>query len=1492
MKNKIVVLSLLVFLTISITFVVSGLENRAEVLIIDDLTIEVGEEVSFSKNFPIYVTEDEKDNLVYNISDEDIVYVTKDLEKVIGLMAGTTLITVSSDIYYSEFNITVSKDNLFANGNLENFEVGDNYWVEQYKGENGWLLYTGGSTIDQTIEVVEEDGNKFFHFYHDKDTKYTNLYYTLSVEPGEYYVTADMKGENVAKNTYVRVNQGGSLGSSQTPGVTGTFDWTTYTSGVVTVADGETLKLECYFALNSGDVYFDNIEVYRVISKDYDSFAVEQSTVSLEVNETSQIVCTTYPQTIISYNFDYYSVNENVAIVSKTGLITAVSTGYTKINVYDQLNGSRKTINVLVGTKNGLNASFNNGEVITVDEDSTNTFTLDISDEVSYEIYKYTNPKNGSYYIKDNSVVYSPNYNYYSLEETDIDTFEVVVFSEELGYTFVEFEVYVQGFDDEVTYVDYWHSVDKNSTLEWVENTTSNKNHVSGDLAYGGYLEIVSNDIEVFSSLASGTKASMYQEIYGTSLEGTTTITTSNGGTVDLLFNGNVQQIQDRYYSSNNTYIYGVMYNYTAATDFVGYDTFELRVVSGDTEVILTNTVYVAPSTDDFEFDTLDFDGIYLLSNDEWIEESRLGYLEGDEYITKWVAYYESFYSSHSPQANPALSRTPLEQLAILYAVTGNSKYLEMCWNQMEVVVKDAEFSGDGTERLSWGQDSNGFLDAAMVTYSVSFAYNYIKEDLTDEQQQMVMEALYEEGFYWFETISNVNVLLHGNNHNLLVCANLALAAFSAMSYDGSITSSISGEVRTINMQEVAAQTIIDAFKYLQIALVHYSPTGGFPEGPSYSYYGHRNVIYLLATLDNLYGRDDDGVINSFGLSEVPGIMNYANYPVYSSTPNYESFYYAESLYSNNQPGLLWYTRVDETDTTPAILSKLADANEQYNIISLLWYKPGLFEQINLQELEQTDMLLEDHELATFRQAFDNEYSVFAGLKGVETDSGVFTHKNLDSGTFEFYAFGEQFIGNFSNETYDEVVPDGYWDYSFQRWTYYKKSAQGQNTLVFNPESNPVLQQDPYANAPITAFESNNTSGFAVVDLSEVYQKDALSVQRGMMLYDNKSTMVIQDEFSLRSESTVYWSAHTEANISIISDKIAKLTLNGKSVYVQITSEIGSFSKSSATALPGTVGLFCNLDNKGVNKLLIELNDIVEGTLTVVFTPTLSSYEEINDYEITAIDDWQLQPEENKENITVNNISMDAKYGGTYSYKFNPNQYQYVVQLDKTTLDIPKLTVDYDSKIYNVEIQYSKLFSETTKVIVTNKETKNSVTYEYKYIVDSITDNLVYGEYITYDIVGVRGSVGVDAMVDGSSTTYFQSTDREEVVFELDDVRNISNVLIRFNGGLLNKYYFDIYYSVDGVNYSACYLNGESTNQMGDEVFSIGNIDARYVKIVFNGNNDDYASKVAEVSFLHNNYIQNNEPTNNILVIAVVTTTVLLVIGFTTIFVVKSKRRK
>lgn len=319
---------------------------------VTEVTMDVGEELNFetdsSRGFMIYVKDSDKEKLEFKVEDESIIYYTNYLYKIIALKAGTTKLTISSDKYFVELIVTVAKKNFCTDGDFESIPVGTT-WKTSNETLYTWRLYTGNTPVkdSQVIEITEEDGNHVVHYSHP-EIAYSCIYKSYTVEPGQYYVTARMKGENVDKDVYVRINQGNFYGLNQTTKVKGTFDWTTFESPIVRVQPKEQLKIELYFANNTGDVWFDDICIYRVITTDYTSITVDNPAVEIAVGEETNIKCDTVPSSIVDFNYTYESLDASIAEVDKLGKITAKKSGITTIIVKDVLHGFEKKVTVIV----------------------------------------------------------------------------------------------------------------------------------------------------------------------------------------------------------------------------------------------------------------------------------------------------------------------------------------------------------------------------------------------------------------------------------------------------------------------------------------------------------------------------------------------------------------------------------------------------------------------------------------------------------------------------------------------------------------------------------------------------------------------------------------------------------------------------------------------------------------------------------------------------------------------------------------------------------------------------------------------------------------------------------------------------------------------------------------------------------------------------------------------------------------------------------------
>ena len=92
----------------------------------------------------------------------------------------------------------------------------------------------------------------------------------------------------------------------------------------------------------------------------------------------------------------------------------------------------------------------------------------------------------------------------------------------------------------------------------------------------------------------------------------------------------------------------------------------------------------------------------------------------------------------------------------------------------------------------------------------------------------------------------------------------------------------------------------------------------------------------------------------------------------------------------------------------------------------------------------------------------------------------------------------------------------------------------------------------PKNNAKIVEMKGREDRIYAVVDMTTT-SKDILRGKRGVMLTDNRKTVVIQDELVLTAPGEILWTVYTPAEVEILGGgKVAKLTVADKVLKCQI----------------------------------------------------------------------------------------------------------------------------------------------------------------------------------------------------------------------------------------------------------------------------------------------------------------------------------------------------
>ena len=243
-----------------------------------------------------------------------------------------------------------------------------------------------------------------------------------------------------------------------------------------------------------------------------------------------------------------------------------------------------------------------------------------------------------------------------------------------------------------------------------------------------------------------------------------------------------------------------------------------------------------------------------------------------------------------------------------------------------------------------------------------------------------------------------------------------------------------------------------------------------------------------------------------------------------------------------------------------------------------------------------------------------------AGLKGrLVTD---LHHNDLDQGSFYMEALGETWAEELGSGHYNAP---GYWQYSplGDRWNYYPKRAEGQNTLVINPSFKADQISD--AQSRIISYNSQAEEVFAVTDFTDAYRDHARKVQRGLHLFDNRKTLIIQDEVELKGSGEIWWFMHTMAEITVLDNaQQVILEKNGKKLIASIqSSEPASFSVVEARPLPSSPTDEYWNPPTGMKKLAIHFENIKNLTLNVTFKEVSMASQDINsDKRIIPMDKW------------------------------------------------------------------------------------------------------------------------------------------------------------------------------------------------------------------------------------------------------------------------------
>ena len=527
------------------------------------------------------------------------------------------------------------------------------------------------------------------------------------------------------------------------------------------------------------------------------------------------------------------------------------------------------------------------------------------------------------------------------------------------------------------------------------------------------------------------------------------------------------------------------------------------------------------------------------------------------------------------------ISREVINRMVILgyaWQITGEEKYAERAKEELEKVCGYDDWC------------TSHFLATAEMALAVSIGYDWLYDYLDDEFKNLLAKTVWNYAInsalddnHWFTWSKN--------NWNSICYSGIGIACMTFFDFDS---------LR-------AAEFLSMCYENMPIAFESFTPDGVYVEGPGYSQSGMDSIVYFTATSRNFFGTD-------FGMSEIAGFKELGKFPLYITTPtgvfnfgdNKARMCYSPSLHwyatEYESPLLACYQMSDEPGEFTPDTSENTERNGSGKscALSSLWYnrdntpESADFSGENLYQALYSDV---GQDMVLMRSAYLDKDATFAGIKG---GYNFINHGDLDIGTFVFDSMGVRWAEELGPGSYDAPnyflnTPAG------GRWKNYCKRAEGQNTLVINPD---MTLDDQYvlARAKMYSFTHPEDGGLCKLDMTDAYRMNgATSVERDFELYDGYSSLKITDTVKCLFKSEIYWFMHTKADIEISEDgKTAILTIGDKQLKAT-SHEDGVFSVMKAERLKGE----WEYDEKyeDISKLTVKLEKVKDAVICITLEP-------------------------------------------------------------------------------------------------------------------------------------------------------------------------------------------------------------------------------------------------------------------------------------------------
>lgn len=487
-------------------------------------------------------------------------------------------------------------------------------------------------------------------------------------------------------------------------------------------------------------------------------------------------------------------------------------------------------------------------------------------------------------------------------------------------------------------------------------------------------------------------------------------------------------------------------------------------------------------------------------------------------------------YDSRGEMAQLLQYANVLPTLAFAYQITGNDDYAKLAYDFAVTLA-------------SWRHWGPGYMmHCAQIVSAYAIAYDWLYNAYQDLglDTAVIANAIYELGVHAGYVSSIGNVAEYPRSLGDLSSYNMNTDSSNAVGASGMIIGSLA--ILDFITSENAPETAYNETVYVlgnniqnlvQYGLDIYAPDGSYIESATYWELATSNLFRMIMALSSATG-SDYGFMDTWGLDKTcyyaihiessdGFIWNYHDGGV-DGIPS--SIYDSEELASLNTDMLNFVGAYLGDANLIAIRDYQLKTTKSATIYDLLFYP---FDGITKAPELALDYHMEAIEGYVSRSDW-NEGAMYTGLMGGSNNAN---HGHIDSGNFIYYNKGISWIADLGTE--NPYVQD--YTVAGTRYQYYRVTGEGQNVIIVTDDvDNTVYGQYRKASGYITKTYQNEHGSYVHLDNSAVYPSMVSFAKRGMLVTNDRQTVVLQDELSFVKVRSLAWIIHTGAEVEISED--------------------------------------------------------------------------------------------------------------------------------------------------------------------------------------------------------------------------------------------------------------------------------------------------------------------------------------------------------------------